>query len=84
MGRQVYMGGARIDEDGNAYGGVAGDQTGREVAEGPYKLNKKGWLVFRAYDAGDRLMIAKAMKAACDNPHIGYDQYQREDRKSIV
>ena len=78
MARKVYMGGARIDEDGNAYGGVAGDQTGREVAEGPYKLNKKGWLVFRAYDAGDRLMIAKAMKAACDNPHIGYDQYQRD------
>ena len=27
----VYVGSARIDENGKAYGGKAGDQTGKEI-----------------------------------------------------
>lgn len=77
MGREIWMGGAHGDERGNATGGAAGDQTGREVCEGKYKRHSQGWLVFRAYDATVRDKLAYAMRRACDNPAIGYDQNQR-------
>ena len=33
--------------------------------------------MLRARDAGTRDKIARCMQAACDNPSIGYDQYER-------
>ena len=84
ISRVVYIGGARGDEVGAAHGGKAGDQTGNEVAESKYKLNKKGWLVFRAYDFKAREKLAEAMIAACNNPNIGYDQYQRDTLYNAV
>lgn len=73
----IIVGSARIDERGKASGGAAGDQTGGEVSTQNYYNHSKGWRAFRAKDAGDRAEIATAMKRACSNNHIGYDQGQR-------
>lgn len=73
----VKVGSARIDENGNATGGKAGDQIGKEVSTQNWYLHKKGWRVFRVKDPVKAAKIAVAMQAACDNSKIGYDQYQR-------
>lgn len=76
----VKIGSARIDENGKAKGGKAGDQTGREVSTQSWydrKEAKKAWRVFRAKDPAVAERIAQDMQWACDNPHIGYDQGQR-------
>ena len=73
----VYIGSARIDERGKISGGAAGDQTGKEVSYQPWYLHSKGWVVLRAKDTEIRNKIAYAMKAACDNNKIGYDQGNR-------
>ena len=73
----VYVGSARIDENGKAYGGKAGDQTGKEVSKQKFYVHSKGWRVFRAKDRNAALKIAEAMEAACVNKYIGYDQWQR-------
>ena len=44
----VKIGSARIDENGKAHGGQAGDQTGKEVSTQSWYLNSKGWRVYRA------------------------------------
>lgn len=75
----VYLGSARIDENGKAYGGKSGDQNGKEVSRQKYYVHSKGWRVFRAKDRAAALKIADAMDAACDNNKIGYDQWQRND-----
>ena len=74
----VKIGSARIDENGKATGGAAGDQTGREVSTQNWYAHGKGWVVLRARSADAREKIARCMQAACDNRHIGYDQYQRD------
>lgn len=73
----VYIGSARIDERGKISGGATGDQTGKEVSYQTWYLHSKGWVVLRAKDAEIRNKIAYAMKAACDNNNIGYDQSNR-------
>ena len=73
----VYLASAHGDEHGNAHGGVAGDQTGNELSVRPYYVHTKGWRVFRPLDHEKGLVIAQTAKAACDNPNIGYDQWQR-------
>ena len=73
----VRVGSARIDENGKAYGGAAGDQTGKEVSTQSWYKHKKGWRVFRALDPETALKIARFMEAACANPLIGYDQWNR-------
>ena len=50
----VRVGSARIDERGKAYGGRAGDQTGRELSTQKWYLHKKGWRVFRQSSANRR------------------------------
>lgn len=74
----VTIGSARIDENGNARGGRAGDQTGKEVSRQNWYLHSKGWTLIRAKDASVREKIADCMEAACANDHIGYDQGQRD------
>lgn len=76
MGR-VLIGSARGDENGSAHGGKPGDQTGREVSTQAWYKHSKGWRVFRAKNPEVAEKIAYDMQAACDNPHIGYDQYDR-------
>lgn len=73
----VIIGSARGDENGGAYNGKAGDQTGREVSTQNWYLASKGWRVFRPISETAALMLAYDMGAACENNHIGYDQYQR-------
>ncbi len=74
----VKIGSARIDENGKAHGGAAGDQTGKEVSTQSWYAHTKGWVLLRAKSAEARERIARCMQAACDNRHIGYDQYQRD------
>lgn len=73
----VYVGSARSDERGKATGGKAGDQTGREVSKQKWYKHSKGWRVLRCKIPEMRRLIADAMRAACDNNKIGYDQVQR-------
>ena len=74
----VAIGSARSDERGKISGGTAGDQkNGKEVSTQNYYVHSKGWRVLRAKDAAKRKLLAAAMKAACANNKIGYDQYQR-------
>lgn len=73
----VYIGNAVGDEHGNARGGEAGDQTGKEVKIQPWYLNKKGWRVFRPKSSEIAQKLVYDMKAACENSNIGYDQSQR-------
>lgn len=73
----VMVGSARIDERGKLSGGQAGDQTTKEVAYQNWYLHKKGWTLIRAKDSNVANKIGDAMKAACDNNNIGYDQSNR-------
>ena len=73
----VIIGSARIDENGKAMGGKPGDQTGRELSTQNWYLHSKGWRVFRAKSTSVAARIAAAMRAACENPRIGYDQGDR-------
>lgn len=73
----VKIGSARIDENGNAKGGKAGDQTGKEVSTQNWYKHTKKWRVFRPVSASDAEKIAQDMQWACDNKNIGYDQNQR-------
>ena len=73
----VIIGSARIDENGHIHSGSAGDQTGREVATQSFYVHKKGWYVLRAKSAEIANKMAEAMKRACNNDNIGYDQYNR-------
>ncbi len=73
----VIIGSARIDENGKISGGSAGDQTGKEVATQNFYVHAKGWYVLRAKSDAVANKLAQAMKQACNNNNIGYDQYQR-------
>lgn len=73
----VKIGSARHDENGKLVNGKAGDQTGQEVSEQAFYVHSKGWVILRAKNAAYRTKLAERMKAACNNPHIGYDQNQR-------
>lgn len=73
----VMIGSARIDENGHATFGKAGDQTGKEVATQEWYLHSKGWYVIRAKSDKVAEGIATAMEHACANNNIGYDQNER-------
>lgn len=82
--RKVYIGSARIDENGHATGGQKGDQ--KQTAETDYKgevsiqefyEHKKGWVILRPKMLGIADRIAYAMKCACNNKNIGYNQADR-------
>lgn len=73
----LIVGSARIDENGNLKNGKAGDQTRKEVSTQAYYTHKKGWYVLRAKSVAHANALATAMKQACDNNKIGYDQNER-------
>lgn len=78
MAKTVYVGSARIDENGNAHGGKAGDQKqGKEVSTQAWYKHSKGWRVFRLKDPVKAAKVAEIMDWACRSDLIGYDQYQR-------
>lgn len=72
----VKIGHASIDENRNAHGGKAGDQTAKEVCTRSW-YSKPWTSVIRPKDSAQAEKIAKAMEQACANDNIGYDQYQR-------
>ena len=73
----VKIGSARIDENGRITGGKAGDQTGNEVGTQSWYKHSKGWRVLRPKSSAVAEAMAKAMQAACDNKHVGYNQNER-------
>lgn len=83
---EYIIGSARSDENGKLRGGQAGDQKQKsntddrvgEVSMQKFYLHSKGWYVFRAKSAEIAHKLAYAMRVACNNPLIGYDQAQRE------
>lgn len=80
----VYVASARIDENGNAYGGKAGDQNGKEVSTQLWYAHDKGWVLLRCTDPEKRKLIAKCMRDAYVNAYIGYDQHQRDTLYNAV
>ena len=74
----VFIGNAVGDEHGKARGGEPGNQTGRELRIQPWYANKKGWRIFRPKSDEVAQKLAYDMRAACNNPNIGYDQGQRK------
>lgn len=81
----VLIGSARIDENGKARGGKAGDQRGgREVSTQAWYRHSKGWRVFRAKDPTARERIALCMEWACATDLIGYDQGERNTLYNAV
>ena len=80
----VKIGHASIDENGKAYGGQAGDQTGKEVCIRNWYLNSKGWNVLRAKDAAVAEKIAQCTEDACGNDCIGYNQWKRDTLYNAV
>ena len=74
----VIIGSARHDEHGACYsGGKAGDQTGQEVSMQSFYVHAKGWVILRAKSSDIASKLADAMKLACNNENIGYDQSER-------
>lgn len=82
----VIIGSARIDEHGKLQGGTKGDQKQTatpdykgEVSMQPFYNHSKGWYIIRLKDARQAVKLAEAMRTACNNPNIGYDQARRTD-----
>lgn len=72
----VLLGHASIDERGKAYGGQAGDQTGKEVFIQPWYSS--GWnIVLRPKNTEVAEKMAIACETLCKENMVGYDQYQR-------
>lgn len=74
----IIVGSARIDEKGNIAGGVAGDQTGKEVSTQTSYIWPGGWdCCIRIKNETKRKRYIEFIKWACANELIGYDQKQR-------
>ena len=69
---EVYIGSARINENGEGEGGVPGDQNGQECMIEPWYLHPLGWTVIRPIDSAKGALMAQDMIYLCDNPNIGY------------
>ena len=72
----VLIGHASCDENGKAQGGKAGDQTAKEICTRKW-YNGDWHTVLRHKDPEKAEKAAQACEAACANPNVGYDQYQR-------
>lgn len=70
------IGHASIDERGKAYGGAAGDQTGKEVCIRSWY--PASWnIVIRAKSATVAEIMATACEILCGGNLVGYDQWER-------
>ena len=69
----IKIGHSSKDENGKYTGGVAGDQTGKEVCIRSW-YNGKWDFVARAKDKAVAEKMAAACEAGCSNTNIGYDQ----------
>lgn len=80
----IIVGSARIGENGKITGGKPGDQKQvatddikGEVSLEVFYLHSKGWNILRPTDPNVAAKLAEAMKIACNNKHIGYNQTTR-------
>jgi hypothetical protein len=88
----IIIGSARRDEHGKYTNGKAGDSlqtsstndTIGEVSMQNYYLHSKGWYLFRPISVEVANKIAQAMKDACNNKYIGYDQNDRLDIMTAI
>ena len=77
----VKVGHASIDECGNAKGGQAGDNNGKEVCTREW-YNKPWSVLLRPVNSDIAEKMAKACEKGCLNNNIGYDQNQRNTLKT--
>lgn len=82
----VIIGSARSDENKRYSGGKRGDQRQTSVADysgevslQKFYVHKKGWIILRPKDPNIAKVMAALMHTACNNPHIGYSQSDRDD-----
>lgn len=83
----IYIGSARIGENGHITGGKDGDQkqtTSKndmkgEVSSQLFYVHSKGWHIIRPKSVVLANKLATENKAACDNKNIGYNQNERFD-----
>ena len=82
----IVIGSARIDSKGNITGDQGGDQKQKsvpdysgEVSMQQFYIHKKGWYVLRPKEADLAEKLSERMKAACNNPNIGYNQGSRSE-----
>lgn len=79
----VKIGHSSKDENGRFSGGVAGDQTGKEVCTRSW-YNGDWDFVARFKDRAKAEKAAKACEDGCKNPFVGYDQGQRNDLRAAA
>jgi hypothetical protein len=77
----VKIGHSSKDENGKISGGVAGDQTGKEVCIRNW-YNGEWDFVARFKDRSKAEKAAQACEDACGNPNVGYDQFQRNSLRA--
>lgn len=73
----VLIGHSSIDENGKISGGVAGDQTGKEVCIRDFYVPEKGIVILRPKKYAVAECIARCTEDICKNDNVGYDQNQR-------
>lgn len=79
----VLIAHASCDENGKACGGLAGDQTGREVCVRTWYA--AGWnKLIRAKDSNVAERMAKFAEQIAANSKIGYDQWNRNSLRSVA
>lgn len=74
----IRIGHSSIDENFKIAGGLAGDQTKKEVCIRPWYEHKNGWDVVlrpRRIDVAEK--SASFVEGICRNNYVGYDQGQR-------
>lgn len=84
----IVIGSARLGENGKATGGAKGDSKQKstpdyigEVSMQNFYVHSLGWVILRPTSASLADKLADAMKRACNNPNIGYNQ---NDRLGII
>lgn len=75
----VWIGSARINENGETEGGQLGDQTGEECMIEEWYLHYKGWYVIRPKDPDKGALMAQDMVYLCNNPNIGYSYWENSN-----
>ena len=81
----IMVGNAKHDENGKIINGKAGDSlqassindTSGEVSMQKMYNHSKGWYILRPKAVEHAEALAEAMKVACNNSNIGYDQNGR-------
>ena len=82
----TIIGSARHDENGKYSGGKLGDNTQKSIDDFKGEVSmqylkdfvgKRTWYILRPKDNNHAHKLAQAMKTACNNANIGYDQGNR-------